>query len=76
MIQITLLENLYVAPRRGACRRDGREIRRAVCGHDVYLSARGVEAIDERAKDLVCGPCSEAVAQERGAGLCVYPGRL
>ena len=44
----------YVAPRVGMRPQDGREIRRATCGHDVYLSERGVDAVDNRGKQLVC----------------------
>jgi hypothetical protein len=64
---IVIGQNTYVAPRVGTRPRDGREIRRAVCGHDVCVSAQGIDATERRGKSLVCGPCAKALASEHGA---------
>lgn len=55
---------LYVAPRTISERQAGRVKRRAQCGHDVWLSPRGVEAVDCEGKTLLCSPCQLGLAGE------------
>ena len=62
----------YVAPRVGEAAAMGRAIRRARCGHDVYVGARGLDAIGRRGKRLLCGRCAAALAAEEDAGMEVY----
>jgi hypothetical protein len=63
----------YVAPRVGTVPAEGRAVRRALCGHDVYLSGRGLDAIDRRRKRLYCGECWEAVMGEHALRFAVLP---
>jgi hypothetical protein len=61
----------YLAPRTGSVAEEGRVVRRAACGHDVYLSPRGVDAVERRQKQLICAECMAAIAAEHGARLGV-----
>jgi hypothetical protein len=63
----------YVAPRVGTVPADGRAVRRALCGHDVYLGERGLDAVGRRRKRLYCGECRAALATEHGLRLGVLP---
>lgn len=47
----------YLAPPVGSVPSCSRQVRRASCGHDVYIGPLGVDAVDRRGKQLVCGPC-------------------
>lgn len=67
-----VVRNDYVAPRVADTSANGRVTRRAKCGHDVYLSARGVEAVDGEGKPLICSQCMEALAREHGARWAVW----
>jgi uncharacterized membrane-anchored protein len=57
----------YVAPRVSDAASQGRAVRRARCGHDVYLSKRGLDAIGRQGKRLMCDQCYGAVRVEHGA---------
>ena len=59
--------SFYVAPRIGDVARQARAVRRARCGHNVYVSQRGLDAIGRQAKRLMCAPCYRAVRAEQGA---------
>jgi hypothetical protein len=63
----------YVAPGVGTVPADGRVVRRALCGHDVYLSARGVDAVTRRRRRLMCDRCMAAVVTEHGWRSGVMP---
>jgi hypothetical protein len=57
----------YIAPRVGTVPANGRVARRALCGHDVYLGRRGLDAVTRRRKRLYCDACWSAVMTEHGA---------
>jgi|SRR5579884_706915 len=63
---IVLDHNTYAAPRVGTRPQNERQIRRAHCGHDVYVSDGGLDAIKRQGKQLICGPCVDALASEPG----------
>lgn len=71
-LTVVIDERVYVAPRVGEVAANGRAIRRASCGHAVYVSERGLDAIGRRGKRLMCDRCRVAVATERGALPGVY----
>ena len=56
----------YVAPRIGDATAQGRTIRRARCGHAVYVCAQGLEATGRRGKRLLCARCAAALSAEQG----------
>jgi hypothetical protein len=66
--------DVYIAPRIGEVSAKGRTTRQAQCGHAVFISRRGLDAIGRRGKRLICDRCAVALASEQGGILgVVYP---
>jgi hypothetical protein len=70
--RVVVDDRVYVAPRVGDVAANGRTIRRAACGHLVYVGERGLDAIGRRGKRLMCERCLAALAGEQGARLGIW----
>jgi hypothetical protein len=71
-LTVVIDERFYTAPRVGEVEACGRAVRRARCGHRVYVSEQGLDAVGRRGKRLICDRCYAALAGEHGASTGVY----